>query len=463
MLVVGAGAAGLVAAKHLAATGRRVIVVEAAPQAGGMVGHLDVDSVRVDSGAESFATRGGSVAALATELGLGEDLVTPVSAPARIHPGITPDVTSGTPSAYSLPPTGVFGIPTDFSSPGLLEALGHDGLQRAREDLNLDPEVGADASTFAELVHARMGAAVLERLVRPIIRGVHSIEPEQLGTDALIPNLTQRLAKAGSLCAALADVRAAAPAGSAVLGIAGGVHRLVEALADTLQREGVEVRLGTAVMGVAREGSGWLVKTAGSANNAIRCDEVVLACAPKTWSFLDWDSPLALAARAFPDPGEVELITLVLHSSALAEHPHSGVLVAAPGTGAKALTYTSAKWEWVARAAGRERTVLRLSYNRDTAVDGPTTSEALADAGRLLGIAIDDSALLAAARVTWRVPRTPVALGMAEAASHMRSVVGDITGLEVAGAWIDGTGLASVIPGAERAVERLVHDAPTRT
>ena len=69
-VVIGAGAAGLIAARDLLARGDAVTVLEARDRIGGRVTSLELDGLELDAGAESFATRGGAVAALASVAGL---------------------------------------------------------------------------------------------------------------------------------------------------------------------------------------------------------------------------------------------------------------------------------------------------------------------------------------------------------------------------------------------------------
>jgi protoporphyrinogen/coproporphyrinogen III oxidase len=77
--VVGGGIAGMVVARRLAMAGRAVTLIEASDHLGGTVARHTVGGIDLDAGAESFATRGGTVAALAAELGLGGDIVTPTA------------------------------------------------------------------------------------------------------------------------------------------------------------------------------------------------------------------------------------------------------------------------------------------------------------------------------------------------------------------------------------------------
>ncbi|SEE31705.1 protoporphyrinogen/coproporphyrinogen oxidase [Ruania alba] len=284
VVVIGGGVAGLVAARAAAIAGAAVTLLEAADTLGGLVGSHLLAGTTLDSGAESFATRGGAVAALAEDLGL--PVVTPTPVPARVlHQG----------TLHPLPAAGVLGIPTDLDAPGLADVLGTDGLARAREDLTLgvtEPQAG---TSLADLVRTRMGSAVLDTLVRPIVRGVHSVEPEDLTAEVLLPRIHERLATHGSLAAALADLRAAAPAGSAVAGIDGGMHRLVTALTEDLRSRGVTLLTAAPAQAAHRTTAGgsasrWLVRHGGTGTdgtgNVLTARHVVLATTPPTWHFL---------------------------------------------------------------------------------------------------------------------------------------------------------------------------------
>src|SRR4051794_1346392 len=101
--VVGGGIGGLVIARRLAMAGRSVNLLEASDHLGGTVARQTVGNIDLDAGAESFATRGGTVAALATELGLGSEIVSPDGEGAWLQP-----VTG---EAVPLPAVGVLGIP----------------------------------------------------------------------------------------------------------------------------------------------------------------------------------------------------------------------------------------------------------------------------------------------------------------------------------------------------------------
>ncbi|KQY22183.1 protoporphyrinogen oxidase [Cellulomonas sp. Root485] len=422
-VVVGGGIAGLVAARELVHDGLRTLVLEARDTVGGAVAGHTVAGLRLDAGAESFATRGGTVAALLDELGLTDSVRTPEPLGAWVHlpHGDGP-----------LPRTGLLGIPADpWAARG---TLGLVGTARASLDLVLP---ASSATSLGDLVRRRMGARVLDRLVRPVVGGVHAADPDDLAVDAVAPGLPDALGRErGSLARAVRSLRASAPAGSAVQGVAGGLHVLVDALVADIEAHGGTVRTGVTVGSLDDEDA----------------DRWVLA----TPSAVDL---LGLAVGR-PDPGaQVTLVTLVLDAPALDAAPRgTGVLVAREATDvtAKALTHATAKWAWLALAAGPGRHVVRLSYGRGGDDAAPDIDVALRDASVLLGTPLSRDQLQGHAIVRWTeaLPRPSVAHTRVVAA--VRSAVEPLAGVAVCGAWVAGNGLASVVPDARAAARSLL-------
>lgn len=417
-IVVGAGIAGLVAARRLVLGGREVTVLEASERAGGQLSRHTVGGLELDAGAESFATRGGTVADLAGRLGLADDIVTPVDAPAWLYRA------DGT--AMPLPATSLLGIPAVPLARDVVDAIGMRAALRASLDLVIPPGVGANAASLGELVRRRMGPAVLEQLVAPVVRGVHSVDPDDLPVERASPALRSALRRDGSLAHAVVSIRASAPAGSQVAGIRGGMVRLVDRLLAELDRFGVEVRLGSAPEEVAADH----VVVGGE-----RLDGEVLIAAAAAGSEPGHESP----------PGRlITLVTLVVDRPELDAAPRgTGVLVelGAPGVQARALTHLSAKWQWIAERAGGLH-ALRLSYD-GRASGAEAIAQAVTDAGVLLGIRLDTP--VDADVVTWEraVPRTHA-----------------VDGMRYVGEADAGTGLAAVIAQAESEAESLLDGRP---
>jgi oxygen-dependent protoporphyrinogen oxidase len=261
---------------------------------------------------------------------------------------------------------------------------------------------------------------VLDRLVTPVAGAIHSAHPNDLDIDVVAPRLRTAMLSEGSLAKAVLTLREAAPAGSAVQGLAGGLFQIVDALAGALDgRAGI---LLSAPVAEADAGGVTLVD-----GRRLTGDRVVVAAELGAQT----GTPITLA-------------TLVLRTPALDAAPRgTGVLVAAgaAGVGAKALTHATAKWAWLeGRASGSH--VVRLSY--EGMPEGRDLREqARADAARLLGVDIPADAVLAYDRVDWTGP------GTAEEA---------LEGVVRVGERVSGAGLAAVVGQARQAAADLLSD-----
>ncbi|HEY4267740.1 MAG TPA: FAD-dependent oxidoreductase [Galbitalea sp.] len=424
-IVVGGGIAGMVVARRLVLGGRDVLLIEEGDYLGGTVARQRVGGIDLDAGAESFATRGGTVAQLAVSLGLGGDIVSPNPDGAWLQPARG--------AAFRLPENSLLGIPAFPLARDVTAIIGYPAAFRALADALMPAMITKPDTTLGELVRRRMGNEVLDKLVRPIVRGVHSADANVLKIDSVAPGLRSALDRNGSLSSAVRELRqTSARAGSAVAGISGGVVRIADALRADLERFGVEIRLGTRVTGFAD-------------------DHVLVEAAARDEGIADEriDGEVVIAAPGLTEPGadrghRVVLATLVVDQPLLDAAPRgTGVLVAEGRTDirARALTHSTAKWAWLAeRAAGKH--VVRLSY--DAEPDGDLATIAREDAAALLGVPLEESQVVDFARVAWyrpnRLTHTP-------------------DGIRLAGESIAGTGLASVVAQAEALAARLLPDA----
>jgi oxygen-dependent protoporphyrinogen oxidase len=490
-VVVGGGISGLVAARDLATAGFGVTVLEAGPVFGGCVGSHEVAGLLLDSGAESFATRSTAVADLAAELGLAEQTAAPDPSGAWVQlPG----------GPVPLPKTGVLGIPADPWAPEVRAALGFAGALRASLDARLPASVGTkeEVISVADLVLARMGRTVLERLVAPVVAGVHSADPAVLDVDMVAPGLRQGIIEHGSLAAAVAAQRTSAKAGAAVGGLVGGMNTLVTALTGALRESGAELHVGHPVTGISRR----RVETDAGATAAAAADtdSAGSTSAPRTsaaktgsyqWTVTagEWsaeadvlvvatDGPSAVGLLAETVPGlasftpasgpDVRLVTLVVDRPELDVPPRgTGILVApqTPGIRAKALTHATAKWAWLAEEAGPGTHVLRLSYgraggnnaeNEALESDEDLLSIALADASKLLGLAMTPEDLLGWDVVRWQGSLPFAAVGHRARVAELRTMARAVPGLLLTGGWLAGNGLAAVVADVRAEVARLL-------
>ncbi|WEO77585.1 protoporphyrinogen oxidase [Cryobacterium sp. SO2] len=485
VLVIGGGVAGLVAARECAHLGLSVEVLEATGAVGGAVGSHEVAGLVLDSGAESFAVRGNTVAAFIADLGLTDQIVEPNPAGAWLH--LPANRAGGAPVTVPLPAAGVLGIPGSPLADDVRRAIGWSGALRAYAD-RLMPvlKIGREHS-LGELVEKRMGKKVLDRLVSPVAGGVYATDANDLEVDVVAPGLNNALTTVGSLSGAVLALRTAAPAGSMVRGLNGGMHTLVDALVADLERFDVAIHTLAPVTAfrpvdtetVADDGSltstrTWLVDVAvtdagddaaeDAAPRTIEARHVILAVAAAP--ALALLAPLgpelaAIAALDWPAPASVELATLVLDAPALDAHPRgTGVLVAVdtPGVTAKALTHATAKWAWLDALTPPGRHVLRLSFGRAGAPvptlglsDDELRDLALHDAAAILGIDLAAHQVRGFARTLWSDGLSPATIGAPDRIRRVREAIEQTPGLSVTGGWLSGTGLASVIPDAMNA------------
>ncbi|MFF2268452.1 protoporphyrinogen/coproporphyrinogen oxidase [Cellulosimicrobium cellulans] len=468
-VVVGAGVAGLTAARTLRAQGLRVAVLETADVPGGPVRGGDLpglDGVRVDLGAESFAARGAAVGDLVAALGL--DVVEPSGAGAWGY-------AAG--HAYPLPRAGVLGIPAHPWSADVRRAVGVGGALRASLDRVL-PRRFTDLRTLETFARSRMGARVTERLVAPVAAGVHSAPLDRLDVAAVAPGLREAFEREGSLARAVASLRALAPAGSAVRGIDGGMHRLVEELAAD-----ADVRLRHEVTEIARRdpGRGPSGGDASSGSWVVRAqtpDGPLELAAPRlvvtTPALVDALGPLVgTAADLLPDPepgADVRLVTLLLRAPELDDAPRgTGLLVAPPhrdagraappsDVEAKALTHSTAKWPWlrdrVRGAVGPGHHVVRLSYGRIGATTEPDLDRVVADASRLFGVDLHGR-VLGHVVTRWNGALPPPTPAFRREVAAFVARVDAVPGLAVTGGWIAGTGLAAIVGHAQECARGL--------
>lgn len=434
VLIIGAGIAGLAAARSAAAAGARVSLIEA-ERVGGAVASTTLAGLTLDAGAEAFATRGAAVESLLTDLEIAHERVDPVPTGTWIH---RPNL------SLRLPDAAVLGIPTELGAPEL-DALGAAAARRARADADLPPETGADAPTLGALVRARMGDAVADAWVGPLVAGVQRVDIDSVAPEVLLPGVRDRLRTAGSLAAALGGAR-----GGAVAGLRGGMHRLIDAVLTDLSGRGVTV-LADRAAGIESTGTGWAVATG---QGLLRADRLLLAAPPWQWP-QGVPAEIAAAADSWPRPRQVDLVSMVLASDGGGRR--AGVVVADGGdqVRARALTYSSAKWAWLGEAAG-ERVVIRLTYDGVDEPDGSLVTGALTDAAALTGARWRAGDLLAAQRRRWAMPRSALDPGMSRARERMREAVGAVSGLDVAGGWIAGSGLAWTLTDGVDAAGRLL-------
>jgi oxygen-dependent protoporphyrinogen oxidase len=480
--VVGAGISGLAAAWRLAAGPQavQVTVLESGGQVGGKLRLGEVGGLVVDVGAEAMLARRPEAVGLVREIGLGEALVHPATTAAGV-------VRDG--AVRPLPPGTVMGVPTDPTR--LSGVLTAEEIARVVDEPNRPAaplEADVDVATW---VAGRVGRAVVDRLVEPLLGGVYAGQASRLSLQATVPPLWALARQGGSVLAGLARFApppppppgaSASPGASAppaagsdgttpaparppapfFAGVRGGVGRLPLELAGQLAARGVDVRTGTTVRDLQRTpDGGWrLVLGPADRPEVLDVDAVVLAVPPSSAArLLHAVCPAAAALLAEVETAGMAVVAMLVPRAVMDGVPGSGVLVPpVEGRPVKAATFSSAKWGWTDEL-DPELVVVRASLGRlgEDAVlqrdDDDLVAVSVADLSDLLGRPLRP---VASVVTRWGGSLPQYAVGHVDRVTRVREAVAAVPGLAVCGATYDGVGIAACIASADRAVEQLV-------
>lgn len=283
-LVIGGGIAGLSAAWQLTQDGFKPLLVEARGYLGGLIAPGYIGPVQVDLGAETFVPRGVETAQMVAALGL--EALAPSGDGARLF--LPPNRANGESRwrLWRFLREAYLGIPADPGADDVVAILGAKAAQRAAQDRHLGSEVGqgAEGETLAGFVAARMGQAVIDRLVRPIVAGIYTCDPADLATDTVTPGLRQATREHGCLADAvaflLARSRKATGGRSVDKCVRGGMFQLTAALSQAittaggtvLTRVGAQQLIAPDAAGNADTASGATTCGASGASNAASHD-----------------------------------------------------------------------------------------------------------------------------------------------------------------------------------------------
>jgi oxygen-dependent protoporphyrinogen oxidase len=435
--IIGGGITGLAAAWELREDADAT-VFESSTRIGGKIAMSPVDSLMIDEGADAFLARVPFATQLATELGLGDELVSPAVRNAYIH-------ADG--ALRPIPSPQVLGVPlepADIASSGLVTAQ---GAARAAIDLEgRDAPLEQDES-IGSLIRRRLGDEVLESLVDPLLSGINAGDVDRLSVAACAPQLYAAARSDSSLISGIRTQLASSnrdPDAAVFHSLVPGMARLVEALGQRLDGA---VRTGRRIDSIEQDVSGrWSVDA--------EMFDAVLLCVPAPIAVeLLPDPPAALSDIEF---SSVALLTFVVDPESLTRPlDGSGFLVQRrSGRLLTAASWSSTKW---AHVGDEHRCVIRASVGRDgdvchRSMDDPTLVDAVvADLEETMASPISVRDV--------RVTRYPDSLaqyrpGHLEAISEIRSALPRNT--RIAGASYDGIGIPACIDSGRRQARTLL-------
>ncbi len=443
--IVGGGISGLVAAERVTARGGHAVVFEASDRLGGQIEAAEVAGHLVDVGAESLHLGAPAVRELLRRLDLCDRLLTSAPSSAWIWSG----------GARHRIPDGVGPIgPTRIGPVLRSRVLSAAGMARAAlEPLAPRRRPGREVSV-GEFVSRRFGHQVTERFVDPLLGTLHSGDVDRLSLQAVAPQVASLAEHRRSILLAHRARRDAPPATFATF--PEGLPELARRLALV---SGAEIRLSTPVATIRRFDSIWELR-APSGELLAEVDAVILAV------------PGAVGASLLPAglEGERETLRAVPAASVatvIAAYPAervaslpafdaTGVLIPSrAGLTLKAATFLGRKWPHL---ADPDVFLVRLAVGRA----GESTAE------------LDDEELVARlhhdlAHITglttppvevhvrrWREALPQLEVGhLGRVAALRETVRATCPGIVLAGATLDGPGIASCVRSGEQAAAEV--------
>lgn len=347
--VVGGGIAGLAAALELcegapgAGVALQCVLIEAEPRFGGKIATSRVDGLLIEAGADSFLSAKPQALELCGRLGLadrlvntkGEDRRTFVWSRGRLRE-LPEGLVLGSPArAGALLRSGLVSVP---------------GAARMALDLVVPARRDGTDESIAAFFNRRLGREAFERVLEPLLAGIHAGDAARLSLQATFPRFAEMEQEHGGLLrATLAARRRPTPPPPSGLtpfvSLRTGLGELSDALVARLERSGAAPVPGHRVTAVRPLGAGY--ELALDPARALEVDALVLATpAPVTAGLVrDLCPPAAGLLGAIPH-ASTATVSLAYRADDV-DRPPAGYGFVVPrmeGRQLIAATWSSQKW-----------------------------------------------------------------------------------------------------------------------
>jgi oxygen-dependent protoporphyrinogen oxidase len=447
--IIGGGISGLATAYHLLhnqAMPIDITLLEASNRLGGKIRAGQVAGQAIDLGPEAFVARVPAARALCHDLSLEDQLVAPSTSRSYLW-------TRG--RLRPFPEGLVSGVPTSPSAIIRSGILSFPGIMRAGLDLLL-PRGNLPADpTVAQVIGERFGQEVVDRLVEPLLGGIHAGRAHNLSLASVAPHLALAARQHRSLMLGLRSARPTGKTAPMLLSIRGGLTQLIERLHAALAT--ATIRTDTQVLTITALPDG---------RYSLRCDHgftiiadgVVLAVPARAAATILYEMAPELSIKLETiSSASVVTATLAYHISALPKPLEgSGFLVPhIEGRLLTACTWCTNKWPHLRSA---ETVILRCSAGRwgDDRALHLADDELVQRLHSELVIAMGLKAAPYESLVTrWQEAIPQYGSGHQDHIASIESLQTNRPGIVLTGAAYHGVGIASCIQDSVRAATQI--------
>ena len=436
--VVGGGISGLAAAWALRDDAE--VTVFEPDRLGGKIRTTPFDGLPVEEGPDAFLTRDPPAVELCRELGLEADLIAPQAGQTLLwHGG----------RLRPLPDGLLLGVPTDIWPVARSGILSLTGLARAGLEPLLPRTRNPESLTVRRLIGSRFGYQVADRLVDPLVGGIHAGWTGELSAGEVVPQLAAAARHHRSLLLGLRASPSSGPPAPAFLTPRFGLSSLVEKLVAALS--GAGTRFETArIDSVAPDGDGVRLEPVGQ-----RYDAMVIAVPAHLAADLVGDPPDS-ALRHIPT-ASVALATISLPGAQLPEGFNGFLASRDQGLMMTACSFASNKWpHWTEPG----RPLVRLSCGRfgDDRPDHLDDDALIQRLAEELSTCLGTQLRVGSARVSrWPDAFPQYRVGHTHAlADSVSQLHGRMPTVHLAGASYAGSGIPACIRSGRRAAAELL-------
>lgn len=458
ILIIGGGITGLSAAFYLQKEIQRlnlpyqVKLIEASERLGGKIRTMKRDGFTIEQGPDSLLSRKPAIMELTKELGLQQEMIFNETGQSYILAD----------SKLHKMPAGTFmGVPKEERAILETEIFTEEGKKRALAEPAIEKGEQAEEQSLGRFMRRRFGDEAVNRLISPMLSGIHSGDIDEMSLMATYPLFYQLEQKYGSVMAGLQASFPPAQAGdkpkkaggmffSFKEGLETLIHHLEEELADGT------ILLETAVEQIEKKGQSYEAVL----NNGDKLEAAAVIIATQ-------HTAVPAMLSGYPFAKELEQIPAISTANVVMAFDEAAIENELEGTGFQvaregeiemtACTWTNKKWP---TTTPKGKVLLRVYVGQPhkqefmELTDDELTASVLEDLQQVMTIKSDPEFAVV---TRWKNARPQYNVGHNELVARVREqLASELAGVQIAGSSYDGAGIPDCIAnGKEAAIEAL--------